>query len=200
MRYVAIDVETTGLSERCGLLELAMVAEDTTQPFLVEDLPYFRALFWPPDAVWEPFAMKMHRANGLLDEILSAERRDGEYAWEVLRCWLRGNDTHGPYGDVESVPLHAPLLSIPGTEPQLPKIVAAGKNFAGFDKRFIGPIAKHFDYRSIDPGSVFVDWSKDRLPGLADLVPPSGLAKHRALDDARDVVLALRRSYDRARP
>ena len=172
MRYVAIDVETTGLGERCGLLELAMVAEDTTQTVPVEDLPFLRALFWPEGAVWEPFAMKMHRANGLLDEILanfgSEYALDNAVAWGDAEKWLRAN-TSG-------------------------KIAPAGKNFAGFDRRFLGPIAGLFDYRALDPGSVFADFSKDRLPGLADLLPQDR-ASHRALDDARDVVRVLRRAY-----
>lgn len=191
MRYVAVDVETTGLGKRCGLLELAMVAEDTTKTLPIEDLPFFRALFWPADAVWEPFAVRIHRKNGLLDEILAGVTQEAA-AWCEAEAWLRG-EAKGPQKTVEYRNPPETLIGPPNF-----KVTAAGKNFAGFDRRFLGPIVKCFDYRALDPGSAFADFSKDRLPGLADLLPQDRAdhqASHRALDDARDVVRVLRRAY-----
>jgi oligoribonuclease (3'-5' exoribonuclease) len=191
MRYVAVDVETTGIGKGCGLLELAMVEEDTESPRVpVEDLPYFRALFWPAPVEWEVPAIRMHLDSGLMDELVkkaAEESLDAFRTWVDAASWLTGNVLREKTSEGKP------------RRPSIPtaKIVPAGKNFAGFDRRFMHPeIANMFDYRAIYPGSLFVDWTRDRLPGLADLLPDDrkGIS-HRALEDARDVVRVLRGSY-----
>lgn len=184
MKYAAIDTETTGLGERCALIELAIVLEDTEARPLppVEELPSWTSLVNPGSAGcwWEPVAMDMHRKSGLLTEWLAELAAQPGAPSPIVaateaRAWL-ANLGHG----------------------RDRSLTPAGKNFAGFDKRFLPKeLADVFHHRVIDPGSVFVDFTKDKLPGLNDLIDYAakpGVA-HRALEDARDVVRVLRRRY-----
>jgi hypothetical protein len=87
------------------------------------------------------------------------------------------------------------------------EIVAAGKNFASFDKQFIQNIGRlktevygvKFSHRSLDPTLAFIDWKGDKTPPStetskkrADL---SGKVAHNALADAWDVIQLLRTTY-----
>ena len=114
MIYAAIDTETTGLGERCALLELAIVLEDTSKSPLppVEDLPYFSSLVDVSEgAWWELFPIGMHQKNGLLAE-LSDPRKTG----------LRG------FGEVDEAAASW-LREVAGaTKPR--SVTPAGKNFA----------------------------------------------------------------------
>ncbi len=76
---------------------------------------------------------------------------------------------------------------------------ASGKNFSGFDKKFLLELGYFkqnyitFSYRTIDPASSFIDWKIDKD------VPSTSLCKqraklgnvvlHKALQDAWDVIL-----------
>ena len=174
MQYVAIDIETTGLHKNCSVLELAMVLEDTSKSTPVEDLPYFHMLFQPGRFVGEATAIELHRDSGLLEEAQKKGLWSHE-VWSAAESWLRGH----------------------GSE----KWNAAGKNVAGFDLQFFPEsLREMFRHRVIDPGSVFLDWSKDKAPSLGDIKEELGMdstIKHRALEDARDVVRVLRKSWAR---
>lgn len=185
MRYVAIDTETTGLGPSCELLELAMVLEDTKIRPLppVEELPHFVTLVGPRggDAPrsWEQGAMDMHIKSGLLAELRFPGLRPREEALVEAENWL------AQHGEIHSTTRKRVLLT------------PAGKNFAGFDRRFLTEgILALLHHRALDPGSVFVDFDKPHLPGMNDLIDYSQKpGAHHALEDARDVVRVLRRKY-----
>lgn len=182
MIYVAIDTETTGLGEKCQLLELAMVLEDTSARPLppVEELPHFVSFVAEDGGWWEPFAMGMHAKSGLLAEWLAAKK--GE---------LLGSLSNVRVGDMAASWLVETAKLGKG------KLTPAGKNFAGFDARFLPPqLSKLLHHRALDPGSVFVDFGQDKLPGMNDLIDyEQKPGAHRALEDARDVVRVLRKKY-----
>ena len=72
MKYVSIDIETTGLNpDTCNTLEFGAVLEDTVNWKLLEELPTFRRVLRPPVAVGiycvEPSAVTMH--TKLFEEI-----------------------------------------------------------------------------------------------------------------------------------
>lgn len=167
MRYVSIDVETTGLdTERCSILELAMVFEDTSKPNTpVEELLIFHGYMQQERPYWEPFAKRMHKESGLLKEVR-------EKGWPASMFWRE---------------VYEALRSgMPWT--------VAGKNVAGFDLQFFpSHIRDLFSHRVIDPGSVF--WGEMPIRSLSELKRDFGLPEavsHRALDDARDVIRVLR--------
>lgn len=188
MRYVAIDLETTGLdTQRCQVLEIAMVLETTEgvretlrpppkhlrmQP--VEELPYFHGLVKQDACWWEAGALRM---NQELYWETQAQGGPEEFAWAQAARWLAGHGFKPEHGF---------------------KAVAAGKNVAAFDLQFFPDgVREFFDHRCLDPGSVFVDWNQDRLPSLVELIPQEQRTgeRHRALHDARAVVQALRKAY-----
>lgn len=174
MKYISLDIETTGLSPECDVLEVAMVLEDASVSPLppISELPCINVLFRRDFFHGEPYALDMHMKSGLFD-LCQQEGVPEKDAWATILAWLKGLGS-GQW-------------------------VVAGKNVAGFDIPFFPPeIRARFSHRTIDPGSIYIDWDADKPPSLGDLktrmnVP--GNVAHRALEDARDVIHILRNDY-----
>jgi oligoribonuclease len=191
MKYVSIDLETTGLDPRVDqVLMAAMVLEDTEINCPVEELLHFHCLVRHKRYFGDAFALNL---NAPILKILSSTTddrfgfadykdqrivvyRDHEWENEALD-WL---DHHFPDG----------------------RAVAAGKNVAGFDLRFLSEsLNRKFYHRVIDPGSVCINWEAKVPPSLGELKDRykiDGPVAHDALEDARDVIRVLRKTYDRA--
>lgn len=172
MRYISLDIETTGLDpETCQVLELAMVLEDTENIQPVDDLPHFRILIEPPGPIrGEPYALWMNAE--LLQDIATGQGILESQAFRKARNWLitQGYDTHKDS-----------------------RAFVAGKNVAGFDLKFLPKtLISCFHHRVIDPGSVFMNWEKGPQ-SLSALL--GSQVTHNALQDAKDVITVLRREY-----
>lgn len=168
MKYLSIDLETTGLdTDKCQVIEIAMVLEDTEKNVPVAELPYFHRLVWHATIVGEWKALDMNR------EILEKAQSKGvlsDDVWEHVCRWLRGQGINA-----------------------VDRVTVAGKNVAGFDLQFFPAwVRKYFKHRVIDPGSVFMNWEKGPL-SLGELLGRD--VAHNALDDARDVIYVLREAY-----
>lgn len=202
MRYVSLDLETTGLDpQRCQPIMAALVIEDTDHPEVpVESLPTFACLIEHPFYHGEAYALHMN-------------------AW-ILKALADGHTKtiRSPWPDGIGIPIYSALEwennartflidhigghanPVPGR----PFITVAGKNVATFDLHFLeprGPLMRLFRHRVIDAGSVFVDWRGEALPDLAAVKHRCGLGgvvSHDAVDDARDVIRCLRMSYGRS--
>jgi oligoribonuclease (3'-5' exoribonuclease) len=180
--YVSIDIETTGLNpDTCQVLEVAAVIEDWKSD--IDALPVFHRLIEHDQIVGEPFALALN--HRILAELA---KPPGEC--ETLRCepWeVRG--------------LLASFLERYKIDPD-EAILAAGKNFSGFDRPFLNRLP-HFDlkfhHRVIDPGMAY--WNP-----LIDETPPDtktckeragiqGEVSHRAVDDARDIIRIIRSKF-----
>ena len=83
-------------------------------------------------------------------------------------------------------------------------IIAAGKNFATFDKKFLEKLPRwqqclRIKQRVIDPAILYVDWKNDNdLPNLSLCKERAGLSNivtHNALEDAWDTLEVLRKFY-----
>ena len=178
MRYVSIDIETTGLNpENCQILEIGAVIEDWISPIL--SLPHFHCLVKHDHYCGQAQALAMH---GAIFELLT----DDEPQLMVLRPkdvyshfshWLAQNDLTGT-------------------------VTPAGKNFAGFDKQFLYrlPGFKHrFSQRTIDPAMLY--WNPetdDKLPDTKTCLERADLSTeilHVALDDAECVIKLVRKYY-----
>lgn len=187
MKYVSIDIETTGLGHGCEMIEFAAVLEDSAQAAdrPIASLPYINLFIQPQrhdnSSWWEPEAARMHAESGLTkawaDALKSGAAVTERQLAQKLRAWLRDNG--------------AATFTVNGLSES--KIIVAGKNFSGFDARFLPEeIKQMFHHRVIDPGSACINWNADSPPSLKDLAP---LAPHEALADARAVIQALRSTY-----
>lgn len=191
MRYVAIDLETTGLDPRDHqVLQAALVVEDTAAPDVpVEALPTFECLVSHDYYVGEATALALNR------EVLAAlDPRGWRFDGGVTTTHLRGRRVEvldGGAWEARAVRWLAER-GFSGTQ----RATAAGQNAASFDLRFLrGPLALAFDFRVLDLASLFYDPARPRLPSLAEVKQRVGIATpvlHDALEDARDVLRVLR--------
>lgn len=183
MKYVAIDLETSGLNpETDQVLEMAAVVDDLTSP--LESLPRFRA--YVRHNTYHGSAAALYMNREILKILSLPDSLDVVDAEAVM--WKFYNFLTGPGG-------------IPVIDPTLPlKVVAAGKNFASFDQKFISKLPNghyvKFHHRVMDPTMLYFEKS--------DVVPPDsklcmeraglpGEVEHTALADALMVVKLIRK-------
>lgn len=175
MKYVSLDIETTGVRPKQDqILQLALVVEDTTKLMPIEELPYFCCLVKHEEYHGNAYALGLN-------------------AW-ILDIVSGRTNTGSPYPILTEEDMVTEANVFLSFHFPKGKINVAGKNAAGFDIPFLPTIlSDRFRHRVIDPGSVFVDWNKNQLPALGDLLETP--VSHDALGDARDVITCLRRSY-----
>jgi len=213
MKYVSIDIETTGINrEKCQVLSIGAVIEDTNNPLPIEDLPKFHAAIVGREGFFgEPVALTMN-ANLIeaITQYQTAENQDEKNdlvnmtGMQFLKedniviefyNWLAQN------GMIEGVTEFSFSRGLPTKKVYLN---VAGKNFATFDKVFLEQLPRWkqlIDVRNriLDPAILFVDWVNDEaLPGLGkckERANVKGIVTHNALEDAIDVVEILRTKY-----
>jgi oligoribonuclease len=197
MKYVSIDIETTGIDrEKCEILSIGAVIEDTSNPNPIEELPRFHAAIRRRDRqgfYGEPVALTMNAGLiALISQYEQCENQDekndlvqltgiqfleeNEIAIEFY-YWLFSNgafefDIQKLFnGHSKKHPLYGTVPVI-GSNPQKAYLNVAGKNFATFDKIFLEKLPRWkqlIDVRNriLDPAILFVDWNEDKsLPGL----------------------------------
>jgi DNA polymerase III epsilon subunit-like protein len=197
MKYVSIDIETTGLDpESCQILQIGAVIEDTNYPVSLEELPKFQCIVEHDRYTGQPTALKM---NSWIFEILSKMEglnKEDRIAYRkqhnilpvnlVARSFAMWLSSNAVYADEGSTVI---------------KINAAGKNFASFDKVFLQKLPSwgsqiQMRQRILDPAILLMDWKNDEsLPNLQkcmDRCKIKGEVTHDALQDAIDVVQVLR--------
>lgn len=192
MKYVSIDIETTGLDpETCQIIEFAAVIEDTSRPDVpVEKLPHFKCLVFHEKVVGEHYAIHLN-AGKILDSFLDSSACTPEDVLIKFRGFLMKN---GFESDREGI---------------FVKFTAAGKNFSSFDLQFLKRLP-YWDLRLkaksrvLDPTSLYFDPETDEeLPSLETCKQRAGLegaVKHDALEDARDVIRVIRKYYHKNQP
>ena len=187
MKYVSIDLETTGLDpDTCDIVEFGAVIEDTNNQLPLSELPTFHTYILPPK--WgfyrgEPYALSMHPT--IFRRI--ATKEEG-YRYEEpsslggsFTVWLMQQGVIGFSGERVSV---------------------AGKNFDSFDRNFLNKLPNFsqlvsLHHRSIDPAILY--WhphEDDKLPGLELCLKRAGIDKpvtHNAVEDALLVVELVRK-------
>lgn len=226
MKYVSIDIETTGIDrEKCQILSIGAIIEDTTNKKPIEECPQFHAAIKLQDRqgfYGEPVALAMnaeligHIANYAKssqeekDDIVNMTGmqflEESEIATEFY-YWLYANGAFvmPENFDMNLITRHPEYGIIPHVN-RAPKAVinVAGKNFGTFDKIFLERLPRwkqliEVRNRILDPAILFVDWSEDRaLPGLDACKKRAGIegkVTHNALEDAIDVVNVLRTKY-----
>ena len=186
MKYFSLDTETTGTDrQNHQVLSAALVFEDTNKNPLrpVEELPYFEGRVVYSELVGSPFALNLNR-DLIASMPKNPDRANGWYSNTTELCGLM-------QVFIRNLRVN---LALGYDDP----IIIAGKNVAGFDLQFLPEFRRICHYRTLDVGSVIMGadrerWEEKDIPSLNELVPGQ---THNALDDARDVITALRRVYE----
>lgn len=200
MKYVSIDIETTGLDpEACQILQIGAVIEDTENVVDLSDLPRFSCIVENPVYTGQPVALSMN--VNILKKLGELERADKDQKTD-----LRKAHNIIPVGIVaKSFNMWLAGRGFEMSSTGAITINAAGKNFASFDKLFLQKLPNwganvQMRQRIIDPAILFVNWKEDSsLPSLNQCLTRAGLAgevSHDALDDALDVVRVIRAATD----
>jgi hypothetical protein len=225
MKYVSIDLETTGLEkDRCQILSFGAIIEDTENKLPLSEIPKFHAAILHNELSGSPFALNMNKK--IIEAIVhyqTAENQDEKndlvkstgmefchedqvverfYRWlydnsmvELDPNYLNQMVTRDENGKIY------PMITSK-TKPVT--INVAGKNFASFDKHFIERLPRwkqliRIRQRIIDPAVIFTDWKNDdSLPSLnkcKERAKIQGEVTHDALEDAWDVIELLRTQY-----
>jgi DNA polymerase III epsilon subunit-like protein len=221
MKYISIDIETTGLNPlTCNTLSIGAIIEDTNNPVPYEELPKFHVAILHEELQGSPYAINMNR--DLIETIVQYQTaKDQDEKNDLVHMtgmqFLKLNEVAQSFNDflyqngMIEFNLNEPvrhvngkMLPIVGMKTKPTTITAAGKNFGTFDKLFLEQIPQwnqvvKFRSRIIDPSILFVDWKNDnQLPSLNECkeranVP--GIVTHNALEDAWDVIQTLRTKY-----
>lgn len=191
MKYISIDVETSGLNpDESQILEFGAVFEDTGNIRPLEELPRFHCYIKNEDNVitGNPYALAMNvdiikKISEDGDNVLFDYDVPGRFAkWLIEVC---GYKSESQYHNVV-------------------KINAAGKNFANFDLRFLRRLYNWESSimvrsRIIDPAFYSTDWLNDEsMPTLSTCLKRNGFdahVAHTAIEDALDVIKLLRLQY-----
>ncbi len=197
MKFLAIDIETTGLDDKLhSITEFAAVFADLEGK--EEPITFYRYI-QPEDFVWSMYCLNLHwnwlhRALVRVKEKLwdcPNEPRMVKDVYELIRefCVWLFNDCNWP------IPV----------EERWKSIIPAGKNFFSFDHRFLeaAGFPRMFKRRQLDPTILYTRQDDTEPPDLTeckaraiaegcDLKP--GVA-HNALDDAMDVVKLLQHRF-----
>jgi oligoribonuclease len=194
MRYISIDIETTGLDpEKYDVLSIGAIIEDTNNKLPYEELPKFHAAIKRQEITGSPFAINMNR--DLIESIVryqSAEDQDEKndlvnltgmwflnedevveefYYFLYVNGMTQGQLVGANQGQttIDWCGKKIPAINR-GTKPSY--ITVAGKNFGTFDKLFLEKLPRWKQLirtrsRLIDPSVLFVDWKNDNdLPSL----------------------------------
>lgn len=188
MRYVSLDIETTGLDPtKHQVLEVGAVLDDLANPKPMEELPTFHCYVLNGDLVGDPYALSMHPT--ILRRIAT---RDPDYVY--LNRGMVGRELFNW--------LYRHLSDLPGEAAV--KINAAGKNFASFDRPFLKALPGFsswvdLGHRCIDPGSMYLRHDDERIPDTKTCCERAGMSHydgHTAVEDALQVVRLIRNYFE----
>ena len=197
MKYVSIDIETTGLDpEKCDVLSIGAVIEDTNNPLPLDQLPSFHVAIKRENISGSLFAINMNKElietivyyqtaqdqdekNDLVQMTGMKFLNEDEVAIEFY-YFLYSNGLMNDKKNVEiinngNITRHSEYGLVPAiNQKTIPSghINVAGKNFGTFDKLFLERLPRwkqliKMRNRILDPAILFVDWNSDEaLPGL----------------------------------
>lgn len=198
MRYVSIDIETTGLDhKKCDIIQFAAVIDNLNERTPLKELPKFNAYFYKDNYIGEVIALSMH--GEIFKKIAAAKKEKIEYddltgshfisikdLPSFFRNFLTGNGIEEDYRTGSIV------------------LNVAGKNAASFDIPFLKEKVQnweqvYFRQRVLDPAFLYFDPNKDKeLPDSKKCMERAGISGpvcHTALEDALTVVELIRNKF-----
>lgn len=183
MKYVSLDIETTCLSPRqpSNIMAVSFVVEDTEVDIPLLDLPHFTCLVDQGLFSGSAFALSLN--SWILNDIANQKAKNPKY--QVLSA------IEWPFQALHFLDQHFSSYK---------KITFAGKNLGIFDIQFMPQSIKdRINARIIDPGPMFLDWSKEKpVPSLGEIKDSLGFGddvSHDPREDALDVIRVLRTTY-----
>lgn len=200
MKYVAIDIETTGIDPvKDKILSLSLVIEDTSNIKPLYHLPYLNIVIPHKRIEGDIYALNMNKdLIKMINDYNSSESS------------LLANKISNTYDvcfrkEVEVVnTVKSFLEDYIDRDSDILKFNIAGKNVADFDWKFLERLPywnNFFSYhrRVLDPTVLFADWKEDKvLPNLQTCLERAGFDKtvsHTSYEDALDVIRLLRTQY-----
>lgn len=207
MKYISIDIETTGLDpELNDVLSIGAIIEDSANPLPYEECPKFHAAIVRHQITGSPRAINMNAElieaiGGWLEPKDEYSRNEIEtttgltfyYEENVVLAFHKFLFENGLTDSAEVTSKMKPVT-----------ITVAGKNFASFDKLFLERLPRwkqaiRIKQRILDPAILYVDWKADSdVPNLNKCKERAGIqgaVTHNALEDAWDVIEVLRKKY-----
>jgi oligoribonuclease len=179
MRYVSLDLETTGLDpETCQIIEFAAVIDDLKDQKPLESLPKFHCYVKHELYKGEAYALGMHA--------------------EIFKKLAFSSPEYLILPDYAVIPSFGRFLLDNGYQG---KVIMAGKNFNGFDRNFINKLPKdnlwkiNFHHRAIDPGMLYYQKGDVEVPSTQVCMERAGVdgsVAHTALEDAYTVIKLIR--------
>ena len=204
MKFVSIDIETTGIDPEIDeVLSIGAIIEDTENILPYEQLPKFHVAILHERISGSMFAIDMNKE--LIEEIVSyqccntPEEREDIANYTGMK-FLRKEDvaeaffhflyingiSNESFGDV-NMNQHCKIVDghvVPmiGLRTKPVTINVAGKNFGTFDKPFLEKLPQwrtvvKFRNRILDPAILYVDWKNDEfLPSLDTCKERAGIS------------------------
>jgi DNA polymerase III epsilon subunit-like protein len=223
MKYISIDIETTGLDpEKNKIISVAAIIEDTENKLPFDECPKFNVAVLQNELIGSARAITINKelisliadyqdANDETRKLIDTYSeykyvREDDIAKEFY-WWLDENgfgyglhNNSGGYGEFKDGK-HRPMMNN-ATKPIT--INVAGKNFATFDMLFLKQLPWwqkliKIRQRVLDPAILMVNWKEDTsLPNLKQCKERAGIegiVTHNALEDAWDVIEVMRKFY-----
>ena len=223
MKYISIDIETTGLdSEKNKVISVGAIIEDTENKLPFDECPKFNVAILQNELIGSARAITINKelisliadyqdANDETRKLIDIHSdykyiREDDVAKEFY-WFLEENgfgtslfDNSGGYVEIKDGKTR-PVIN-GSTKPITVNV--AGKNFATFDKLFLEQLPWwkkliKIRQRVLDPAILVVDWKNDTsLPNLKqckERTGVEGIVTHNALEDAWDVIEVMRKFY-----
>jgi oligoribonuclease len=196
MKYISIDLETTGLEkDRYQILSFGAIIEDTENKLPFSEIPKFHAAILHNELTGSPFALNMNKK--IIEAIVhyqTAEDQDEkndivqmtgmkfyheDQVVEGFYQWLYDNnmtefDPNIVNDRIVRIDRDGKSYPLITSKTNPVTINVAGKNFASFDKHFVERLPRwkqliRIRQRIIDPAVIFTDWKNDNsLPSLSE--------------------------------
>ncbi len=211
MKYISLDIETTGLDPKKNqIVEVGAVLDEIGSTTPIEELPKFRAVLIHDEMVMENYCANLHRdlwvemavavcqyedtidMVGFVDDMLPGKEHTYYCRPEVFETlfhnWI-GKNYLGPFSAEQ---MRNNLETI--------KINVAGKNPGTFDIPFLEALPGwqglvKFRRRVLDPASHCIQPDDEHIPDLQECLKRCGLegtVNHTAVNDAIDVIRVIR--------
>lgn len=190
MKYLAVDVETTGLDPKTHqILEIAAIADDLEDPRPLEELPSFHCLVRHETLLFERPALVMN-----LDLVRQVYEGPDDIRVPSLLPGVAARSF---------VEFCSENFSVPA-DPPAKQIILAGKNVQKFDKPFLEQFLTYkpdslFHHRAIDPANFYLAPGDQVMPGLKLCLERAGKPevelKHRAFGDTVHVIHLIRTAF-----